>query len=468
MAVKTIIHRIGSYLFGGEAAPAAEQALPEPGSAVQARPKPVSPGSRMPAGCMQLIGLGRIQQALGDDWPARATQIYGLIDGILQRRLEQTDAFYKVDTENYLILFTRLARKEAEFKARVISEEIQRLVFGELLPDQEVTVFSAVADVDRGMVLQKTSSLHDLLDYVRSASLAETGVTLFKPSDANRSVPSAGAVVGAGPDMADLDQSLSGLFQKKTVAAYLKECHAGFYPSFSLRRRSFSSYMTAIRHEPSGKAADRVNDPFMEKPEDLPFQLDRFALTAGLLGAHRMLTSGKQGIVVIPVGYDTLAVTRLREVYIARLKEVPAGVTRFIGISLRDIPPGTPASRVAEVMSYIQPFCHTRLLRIPADQRLIELYADTGCHGFATRLPEDEETGKVFQALQSFTKRAALHRMECILTEIATHDQLSTGIAAGFTYLSGEAVAGMIETPGFIETIKLDHMPRASGAQPTP
>lgn len=478
MAVKTIIHRIGSYLRGAQQSGlAASPAPPEPpvarlpgSSPAPSRVQPAAnPASHMPAGCMQLIGLSQIQQALGDAWPARAEQIYRMVDAVLQRRLERTDAFYKVDTENYLILFTRLGRKEAEFKARVISKEIQQQVFGELLPDHEVTVFSAVADVDRKMVLEKTSSLQDLLSYVRATSLAENGVTMFADGSKPSSAPSAAAVVGAGPDMADLDQPLTGLFHRKTVAIFLKECQAGFHPTFSLRRRSFASYQTSILHMPSGKPADRVNDPFLEKPEELPFQLDRFALTAGLLGAQRMLTSGRQGIVIIPVRFDTLAVSRLREIYFARLKEVPAGVSRFIGISLRDIPAGTPASRVAEALSYIQPFCHTRLLRVPADARQIEQYADAGCHGFSTWWPQDmPDTGKIFQALQAFTKRAALNRMESILTDIASQDELSTAITAGFTYLSGDAIAGTIETPGFTEHVRLDHMPRPGSAQPTP
>lgn len=477
MAVRTIMHRIGSYLRGTQAEhvtspspPAAPTAsLPTSSSAPsQAQSAKAPSTSKMPAGCMQLIGLSQIQQALGDAWPARAEQIYRMVDAVLQRRLERTDAFYKVDTENYLILFTRLGRKEAEFKARVISKEIQQQVFGELLPDHEVTVFSAVADVDRNIVLEKTSSLQDLLGYVRSAAVAENGVTMFDGSQSS-STSGGTAVVGAGPDMADLDQPLTGLFHRKTVPVFLKECRAGFHPTFSLRRRSFSSYQTCILHAPSNKPADRVNDPFLEKPEDLPFQLDRFALTAGLLGAQRMLTSGRQGIVVIPVRFDTLAISRLREIYFARLKEIPAGVSRFIGISLRDIPSGTPASRVAEAMSYIQPFCHTRLLRIPADARQIEQYADTGCHGFSTWLPEEpQETGKVFQALQAFTKRAALNRMESILTDIASQDELSTAITAGFNYMSGDAVAGLIETPGFTENVRLDHMPRSGGAQHAP
>jgi hypothetical protein len=467
MTAKSIIGRIGSYLFGETAAGAGEaEAVAE---ARRAALKPNLP-PRLPAGSMQLIGLGSIQKAIGDAWPAQAEQIYRRIDSVLRRRLEATDAFYRVDTENYLILFTRLARREAEFKARVIAEEIQRLVFSDMAAGADVTVHSAVADIDRGVILEKIGSLTDLLDYVRSQAMTQSGdITLFRGAGDNQSVEASPAVVGAGPDMADLDQPLTGLFQKKTVAAYLKECRAGFYPAFSLKRRSFSSYHTAILHEPTGKPAGNQSDPFLEATADVPFQLDRFALTAGLLGAHRMLTGGKQGIVMIPVSFDTLAVSKQREIYLTRLKEVPAGVTRFVGITIRDIPPGTMASRIAEIISYIQPFCNTRLLRLPADSRLIELYADTGCHGFATWIPEDSpDIAKPFQLLSGFTKRAGLHRLECILTDIASHDGLSAGIAAGFTFLSGEAVAGMIETPGFLSDTKTDHIQRQSGHAPVP
>ena len=58
--------------------------------------------------------------------------------------------------------------------------------------------------------------------------------------------------------------------------------------------------------------------------------------------------------------------------------------------------------------------------------------------------------------------------MESILTDIASQDELSTAITAGFNYMSGDAVAGLIETPGFIENVRLDHMPRSSGTQYAP
>lgn len=457
MTEKGVFGKIGSYLFGDEA-PAAPVRQAQPALANMKLP------ARLPAGTMQLIGLAGVQQALGAEWPKRSEKIFSLVDGVLRRRLDVTDAFYKVDAENYLILFTRLGRREAAFKAKVISDEIQKLVVGEVPEGHEVIVSSSVTEVERGLVLEKVGSLKDLLDYVRSATPpSEYGnVTLFDDDDGaggDRTPAARGPAVGEGPDLADFDQSLGNLFEKKSTAFFLKECRAGFYPAFSLKRQSFAVFQTAVIHVPTGQSAEAVNDPLLENPAELPFQLDRYILTTALLGLHRMLSSGKRSIVVMPVSYETLSISKLREIYFARLKEVPAGLTRFLGVTVRDIPLGTPASRIAEIMAYVQPFCASRVLHIPCDPRLIDIYADTGCHGYATRGPEvDQDSARRFQALTAFTKRAALHRMECIMTDASSHDDVSTGIAAGFTFVSGDAVAGMVETPGHIQGIRADHL----------
>lgn len=476
----SFLDKIGSYLFGEEEP---SQRRPAGSRAVAGQaPSPPAPAitalpDRLPAGTLQLIGLGGIQQVLGDRWAERSEQILRLVEGVFRRKLDVADAFYRVDEENYLILFTRLGRREAEFKAKVIADEIQKLVVGELPPGQDVIVSSSVTEVDRSVVLDKMNSLRELLDYVRAASgptTEEDNVTFFhQGAEADPEIrPAAQAVVGEGPDLADLDQSLAGLFQRKTVAAFLKECRAGFHPLFSVKRRSFSSYHAAVIHVPSGRPAHGVSDPFLDHPEELPFHLDRYVLTTCLLGMHRMLTSGRRGIVVVSVTYDTLSQSKLRDIYFARLKEVPAGLSKFLGVSVRNIPPGTPASRISEVMAYVQPFCATRFLRVAPDSRLIDLYAGTGCHGFSTWMPDEEtDMAKRLQMLSTFARRAALHRMECVLTDAVSHDDVSTAIAAGFTYFSGDAVAGLIETPGLIDGLRADHILRqigGSGPRQTP
>lgn len=466
---KSLLDSLGDFFFGEDDAPRPAQgssaASGKPGAGSQ---KSALPGGKIPAGTLQLIGLQNVREMLGALWPQRIEHIHSLIEAIFRRRLDPTDVHYKVDDENYLILFTRLGRQEAAFKAKVIADEIQKLIAGDMPEQQELIVTSNVADIDRSLVIEKIDSLKDLVEHVRSQTASgarEAGITFFEEAGATQANDQTShAAVGAGPDLADLDQSLAGLFQKKTTAAFLKECRAGFYPAYSLRRRGFTAFDAVAIHTPSNQPADMVNDPFLDKPEELPFYLDRYILTTGLLGLHRMLTGGHRGVVMISASFDTLAISKLRDVYFARLKEVPGGLTKFIGIIVRNIPVGTPASRIAEVMAYIQPFCGTRILRIPPDFKLIDLYASSGGHGFATWLPPDEQdAGKTFQIMSTFAKRAALHRQECIITDLATSDDVSTAIAVGCTYVTGPAVAPLIDTPGVVEGLTAAHILRHAG-----
>src|SRR3546814_8252944 len=67
-------------------------------------------------------------------------------------------------------------------------------------------------------------------------------------------------LTGIGPDLTDLDQSMASLFQRKSVAAYLKECSTRFYPIFNAKRREFTAFQVCVLHD--GNDASLDNDPF--------------------------------------------------------------------------------------------------------------------------------------------------------------------------------------------------------------
>src|SRR3546814_15941823 len=122
-------------------------------------------------------------------------------------------------------------------------------------------------------------------------------------------------------------------------------------------------------------------------------------------------------------------------------------------MAIHNIPAGTPASRVAEVMAYIQPFCSTRVLHIPPDFHLIDLYATTGCHTFSTWVPQDEpDIGKRLNILSNFAKRASLHRMESVPAYVSSTDDVSTAIAAGLGFGEEDAAAPIIDPTGSADT----------------
>lgn len=466
------LQSLKSFLFGGT--PSEHRPMSNTIAKVQANTSRLP--ARLQAGNLQMIGLQAIREALGDEWVQRRDTIHNIVEGVIRKRLDAGDAQFRLDTDEYLVMFLNLTTAQAKTRAAQIAEEAQRLILGEI-PDCDFQIASSVAEVDRDFVASKVDSLHELVSHIKANSRNEATaagggasgeVLLFGDEPiacgVEESAPSAKPMMGAGPDLTDLDQSLTSLFQKKTSAAFLKECQAAFYPNFSTKRRSFSFYTVTVTHIPTGRAAD-ASDPMLEDPYELEFLLDRYRLTTALLGLHRMVTGGHHGIISIPVTFGTLAQARTRNIYLSRFNDLPAGLFRYISLIITNIPNGTPASRIADAINYIQRFCSTRVLEIAADPRLVDLYASTGCQAMATALPTDiaDPTARAV-ALANFAKRVSWHKMESVLFNVSRQDDIQIGTAAGFSFLIGDAVAPMITTPGHRQALRADHIPQRAVA----
>lgn len=422
---------------------------------------------KIQAGNIQMIDLEHVRAGLGSRWPVHRDAVHRQVDAVLRHWLEADDLQYRLDDTRYLILFVNLDEAQATAKAEAIAHEVRKRMLDELPAGSDPYVESNVAPVDRDFI-QRVDTLDDLIAHVKAVGAAACGGAEFFTidDDADVTAPVAAPLTGAGPDMTDLDMSLTGLFQKKSAASYLKECQASFLPSFSTRRRSFSVYPIEVMHTPTGMRAS-TDDPLIDAPEELEFMLDRYRLVTALLGLHRMMTSGQHGIISVPVTFSTLAVARTRNTYIARLKNLPAGLFRLLALTITNIPDGTPASRIADTINYIAPFCASRILRLSVDSRLIDLYADTGCHGFEVEMPtEIASFAKLAQALSAFARRAAWHKKESILSNVSSRDELAIGVAADFSFLSGNAIAPMLETPGLRGGLTSDHIPPRTTAAP--
>jgi hypothetical protein len=467
----SVFNRMKSFLFsdGAAEAPAPRRTAGTPHLRVVAGAAPLP--RKIQAGNLQMIGLQAVRDALGNDWVKRRETIHSIVEGVIRERLDAGDTHYHLENDDYLVLFLQLNHAQAKAKAAAIAQDAERLILGEL-PEHSIRIASTVAEVDSSFLASKVNSMDELLQHVKAGGAETTGAPTasgdvlmfgdepvhdgFAEATQQRPAP----MMGAGPDLTDLDQSLDMLFQKKKSAAFLKECQASFYPNFSIKRRAFSFYTVHVTHMPTGRTAD-ATDPMLEDPDELEFLLDRYRLTTALLGLHRMVTGGHKGFITIPVSFATLATSRTRNIYLERFKDLPAGLFRSLSIVMTNIPNGTPGSRIADAFNYIQRYSAVRTLDLAPDPRLIDLYAQTGCHAFSTSLPTEiaDPTAR-FQALSAFTKRAAWHKMESILWNVGDATGLELGVNAGFGFLCGDAVAPQIATPGHRQALRADHIPQ--------
>lgn len=448
---------LGDFIFGEDNAQPAPQRRPrDPQAPAAPAEKPDRSLSSIglsqqaiAAGTLQLLGLAGIREAVGDRWEQRSEQIFRLIESVLRKRLDVTDAYYRVDEENFLILFTRLRRREAEFKARVIAEEIEKLIVGEAAEGQDIVVNSCVTEIDRQLVLEKINSLDELLEHVRSSAAAD------------QAAQAAAATAEDDGSLPEIDMDFSGLFQRTSVADYLKGCRVRFRPMFNTRRRVFASFLTSVINDRTGRMALIEDDPYLENPEDFAFALDRFTLGAAMQGLHRMMTAGHEARVVIPVSYETVASSRLRDVYLGRLRGIPSGVCNQIGFALVNVPEGIPAGRLGEIIGYLRPLSAVQVPHMPLNSKLVDAFAASGCFGFSTEAPRGlGDAHRLVGDLVAFARRAAMHRGESVLANVNSHAVLQIALHAGFGVVWGDAVCGMVETPGVTAGLNTAHIVR--------
>lgn len=451
----SLLQRLGQLLAGKDepAAPPRRREYTPADSAASASQSLASLGitpGKIAAGSLQLIGLSGIRTALGERWEQRSEQIFRLIEGIFRRRLDVTDAYYRVDDESFLILFTRLRQREAEFKARVIAEEIEKLIVGEESAAHEIAVVSRVAEINRQFVLEKINSLDELIEHVRTSADATAQKQSVMEQDEESELA----------DIPELNQDFSTLFQRTSIEDYLKQCSANFRPMFNTKRRIYSSFLASVISKRTGRMVLVDDDPLLDRPEELLPALDRFTLGAALLGLHRMISANLQTKLVIPISYDTLSISRLREQYFNRLREVPDGIRTFIAFAVTNLPIGMPASRLGELVSYLRPLSSLQVAHVASDIKLVDIYAGTGCYGLSTEIPVDQaDPARLQTDMTNFARRTHLHRNVAILANINSRDDLRTGIAAGFDIIWGDAVSGTVDTPGLLHGLRSDHIP---------
>lgn len=93
---------------------------------VPARADPV-----VPLSSFRMVGLAEVQAKLADRWPQVSEKVHLIAQNTISKHLVRGDVFERLGDDGYLVLFAGLGSAEAEFKSRVIANEIARHLLGD-------------------------------------------------------------------------------------------------------------------------------------------------------------------------------------------------------------------------------------------------------------------------------------------------------------------------------------------------
>jgi hypothetical protein len=242
-----------------------------------------------------------------------------------------------------------------------------------------------------------------------------------------------------------------------------------FFPVHDLRRRAVSTLFCA----PAFAGAIFGHQAFQQlKQAELPF-IDRAILTHSLNFARRLGEAGIMMAVGVPVSFETLAWSKGRQIYQWALRSAHVADQPQLILKIEDIPPGTPADRIAQVVSSLRPFCKHIFVHLPNDHIELGMTGRMGASGLVLSLQRRAALPEIL-ADSRYLSRVAVAQgaMSCIdhvESDEALHVVRSAGIrfAAGNVF-GGQTIAGTAaldevrDVLGRIEKATTDHLTASS------
>src|SRR5690606_37830217 len=83
------------------------------------------------SGNIHLVGLSKIRERLGDEWPRIADRAQDVAQKVIQRMCRPTDVYTRYDDLSFIIIFSDLTVDQAQLRCHEIGEEIGRRLLGE-------------------------------------------------------------------------------------------------------------------------------------------------------------------------------------------------------------------------------------------------------------------------------------------------------------------------------------------------
>lgn len=184
-----------------------------------------------------------------------------------------------------------------------------------------------------------------------------------------------------------------------------------FFPVHDLRRAAVSALFCA----PTFAGAEFGHAAFRDiSASELPY-IDRAILHHGLSFAQRLAEAGVVVAVGVPVSFETLAWSKSRQIYQGALRAANVAQNAQLILKIEDIPPGTPAERIAQLMSGLRAFVRHIFIHLPDNHVELVMAGRMGASGLVKSLQRRAALPEVLADSKWLSRAAhAQGAMSCI------------------------------------------------------
>jgi hypothetical protein len=455
MANDSLLQRLGRKamdLLSDADAPRRTSALTSAYASNQSEPAPQPPPQSAPAprannaesqlrdvimaqrgqggGVVNFVSLEKIRGRFGDGWEKVAAKAEDIAKHAIERRLTPADVFTKAGPLNYLVMFSRLNKSQAQLKCALIAEEIAQRLLGADVTDDMIEVKTARID-SRGEIAMETAPRVAEL----TADLFAANLALSESADSDAQGDSA------------FEEELDP--EEELTADPLARVRMVYQPIWDVRRNALATYICvpAVDGLEGNVQVGETVVPGIENP-DVAFDLDMMVLRRVVEDTTNMQRIGKKLLMIAPVHFETLATRNKRRLYMQTAQAIPVAMRNLTIFELVGAPPSTPPSRVLDLVVQLRRFSRAVLQRAPLSQAMFLPPTATGIFGIGVDLSGDKRREKdLMSHLDRFAAAAQKVGLRTYLHGAGSVSLTTLAVGAGFEYIAGDVTASIVEQP---------------------
>ena len=299
--------------------------------------------------------------------------------------------------DNRLIfLFPTLSRSLGEMKCKAIANEIRRILVGSDAEKSEMAARQAPPDAEEALARARTRQALSSLGPLRS-----------------------------GGDLDEGDGTMPEGFD------------ARFVPLWRASNRTLVGQVAqTVEVLPDGRS-ERYRRPWTAGTEPLDLPL----IARGVERVQQLSHAGNSILVNIPVRWHKLDQKSYREKLLTLCGRLPPDDRRFLVLTLTDVPGDLMTARIEDRIRQLRPFCRAVSCSVAIGQRNFIQFQSRIVSAVGFDLGDDVIAERDAMAeMDRFMDAVEPLKMLTFVHGLSTTSLLVAALAAGFDYLSGEAI----------------------------
>jgi hypothetical protein len=397
------------------------------------------------AGRVNFIGLAKIRETLGPKWDAIASRADEIARRAIERKLTDADVYTRYNDLQYLIIFSRLSKEQAQLKCALIAEEINKRLLGESTDNELLEVKTMVAAMGGKLQFEDVPSIGTL-----AARLAGEEGELFSSPDSSSKTAEIDPAIAEFPAQEGLIQGVASWEEADQVADPLEKMQILYRPMWGVRQNAIIGYeCVPARLSLDGRlSVGQSKIPGLQDVE-IARRLDLMVLRKGITDLRAAVASGRPVPIIFPVHFETLSGYTARMGFIELcFRGIPPEAHKYAIFLLSALPEGVPQPRLLEITRALRKHASAVMMLTTGDHRRVPLAAETGvavtCYQFSGRSGAEAQE---IQNINRFAAAAAKAGFRSAVYEAPTLSLVTASCAAGIDYIVSDIVGPVTDTP---------------------